>query len=59
MKNKEIRQVITDAGVYYWQVADKLGMHDSTFSRKLRHELSKEEKERVLTAIEELKKGDC
>ena len=38
-----------------WQVAYHLGMSDSSFSRKLRRELSEADRERVLQAIEELK----
>lgn len=59
MRNKDIRQAITSANVYYWQVADKLGIQDGTFSRKLRHELSEEEKQKIRQAIEELKGGIC
>ena len=51
MKNKEIRTAIEAAGVKYWQVAEKLGIYDGNFSRKLRKELSEAEKDRVLQAI--------
>lgn len=51
MTNKEIRAAIAAAGVKYWQVAEKLGLYDGNFSRKLRRELSEAEKQRVLQAI--------
>ena len=51
MHNQEIRQAIEAAGVKYWQVAEKLGLYDGNFSRKLRKELSAAEKDRVLQAI--------
>lgn len=40
-------------GLRLWQVAEAIGMNDSAFSRKLRRELSPEDKERVLAAIKE------
>lgn len=49
--NKEIRSAITTAGVKYWRVAERLGIADTTFSRKLRRELPQAEKDRVLQAI--------
>lgn len=55
MNNKEIRAAISDAKLKYWQVADALSMSDGAFSRKLRKELTAEEKETVLQAIRRLK----
>ena len=54
MKNQDIRNEIKAARLYLWQVADVLGLSDSNFSRKLRHELSDEEKARIRTIIAEL-----
>lgn len=42
--NEDIRQEIKNAGMCLWQVAESLGITDSTFSRKLRKELSNDEK---------------
>ncbi len=53
MANEDIRKAISEAKVKYWQVADALGMSDGGFSRKLRDELSTEDKERVFQAIKE------
>ena len=36
MTNVEIRREAAGAGVKLWQIADKLGITDSYFSRKLR-----------------------
>ncbi len=52
--NQEIRAELKTLGVPYWAVADKLGLSDSTFSRKLRHELPDSEKQRILTIITQL-----
>ena len=56
MANKEIRRAAAMSGLRLWQVAEAIGMNDSAFSRRLRRELSPEDKERVLAAIEELAK---
>lgn len=55
MKNKDIRERAKAAGVKLWQIAEKLGILDSTFSRKLRYELSEAEKEKIFNIIDELK----
>ena len=51
MANVEIREKIETEGIRYWSVAEKLGISDSSFSRKLRRELSEDEKQRVFRAI--------
>ena len=56
MKNKDIRAAIADAGLRMWQVAEALNIADTTFCRKLRRELSDEDKERVYAVIAELSK---
>lgn len=58
MTNKEIRCAAGKYGIRLWQVAEAVGMNESAFSRKLRHELQQEEKERILEAIEKLAKED-
>lgn len=54
MKNEEIRIAAKEADIKLWEVAEKMGMHDSCFSRKLRKELSASEKEKILRVINEL-----
>lgn len=46
-----------EAGLKMYQVAEKLGIVDVSLSRKLRYEMSGSEKQKVLQAIEELKKN--
>lgn len=55
--NEDIRQEIKNAGMCLWQVAESLGITDSTFSRKLRKELSNDEKAFIRNLIkkEEIK----
>lgn len=55
MSNIEIRRRAAGAGVRLWQVAEELGLADSSLSRKLRHELPAEEKQKILEIIERLK----
>ena len=57
MSGAEIKKAILAAGLRIWQVADEYGVNDSTFSRKLRHNLSPEDTEKVLSIIEKLKKA--
>lgn len=52
--NDEIRAEALQRKVPLWQIAEKLGIADTTFSRKLRHELPNEEKQRVMEAIREI-----
>ena len=54
MKNNDIRLRAAGAGVKLWQIADELGIVDSSLSRKLRKELTKEEKEHIFTIIDKL-----
>lgn len=52
--NKEIRMAARDAGVRLWQVAERIGMNDGNFSRKLRRELPDQEKKEILEIIKTL-----
>ncbi len=54
MKNMEIRQKAKSSGVKLWQIAEALGMTDSAFSRKLRHEFSDDTKARVYEIINDI-----
>ena len=57
MNNKEIRNAAGGYGLKLWQVAEAIGMNESAFSRKLRHELADKDRERVLNAISRLAAG--
>ncbi len=54
MKNSEIRNSAKEKGVKLWEIADALSIADTTLSKKLRRELSAEEKEMILGVIEQL-----
>ena len=53
--NQVIRNAAKDAGVLHWEIAERLGMQDSAFSRMLRRELPSNEQDRILLAISELR----
>ena len=55
-KNEEVRQLAKECGVKLWEIAEKLGCADATLSRKLRHDLTPADREKVLNIIRELSK---
>lgn len=56
--NEDIRRAMGANGLKQWEVAEAMGMRDENFSRKLRKELSVAEKEKILSVIENLVKGE-
>lgn len=56
--NKEITIACIENDVKKYEIADKLGITDTSFSRKLRKELPEEEKQKILKIISELSKSD-
>lgn len=61
-ENQEIRTEAKRAGVRLWEIAERLGMNDGNFSRKLRRELNPEERRKILAIINDLeteKVGAC
>lgn len=52
--NQDLRIRIEENHIKYWQVAYDYGVDDSAFTRKLRRELSKEEKEKINKIIDKL-----
>lgn len=55
MANNDIRELAKNSNIKLWQIADKLGLSDIAFSKKLRKELSEEEKAKIISIITELK----
>ena len=55
MGNKEIKTLLHKENIYMWQVAKKLGVHETTFCKWFREQLSQEQTQRVLSAVEEIK----
>lgn len=49
--NLDIREEVKKAGLRYWQIAETLNIHENTLCRRLRKELSNQEKEKIRQAI--------
>lgn len=54
--NTEIRAAAKSAGVFLYEIAEKLDVSEPTFIRYMRKELSDAMKTKVLAAIEEIKR---
>lgn len=54
MKNAEVRAEAVRTGVKLWQVAEAMGIADTSLSRKLRHELTEEERDNMMAVIHKL-----
>lgn len=52
--NNDIRQLAKDRGVRLWELAEKYGLNDGNFSRKLRRELPEKEKNIIKGFIEQI-----
>ena len=52
--NVDVRRTAAGNGIRLWQIADALGISDCSLSRKLRKELSVEEKAAVFAIIRNL-----
>ena len=57
MRNKDLRDYARVKDVKLWEVAEKIGICDSNFSRLLRRELSTERKEELKRFIDEIEGG--
>jgi hypothetical protein len=57
MANETLKSYAKGNGVYLWQIADRLGVTDGTFSKYLRKELPPQKKEDILKIIADLKAG--
>ena len=53
-RNNELKFYAANKGVRLWQVAEKFGITDAAFSRKLRKEFSKEDAEQFRLFVDEI-----
>ncbi|OLO35914.1 hypothetical protein BTR23_16350 [Alkalihalophilus pseudofirmus] len=53
-RNQDIREAIKKVGVSNWQVAELLGIHENTFYRLLRSQLTIEQRKNILNVIYKL-----
>ena len=54
MKNQDIRMALKRKGLCLWQLADQLGISEATMTRKLRKELSNDEKQKLHEIIDKM-----
>lgn len=57
MKNLDIRQLVTENGLRYKDVADELNIRPEWLSRLLKNDLTPENKIRIMRAVDSLLKG--
>lgn len=55
-RNQDLRKYRDQEKIPNHAIAEKLGVHENTLMRWLNKELSKEKKQHILSAIEEVKK---
>ena len=55
MSNKEIRAIMKQEKIFIWQIAEVLSLHETTMIKRFRTEMTDEQKQQVLSAIEEIK----
>ena len=54
--NEKLKSFIKSKNIKLWQVADKLGIYDTNFSKMLRYKLKDEELNKVYKAVKELER---
>ncbi len=52
--NQKIRQAAKQANVFHYEIADRLHIQDSAFSRMLRKELPEETSRKILAIIQDV-----
>ena len=56
--NAEVREKIRKSGLYAYQVAERIGMTETSFSRMMRHELSPKRRQQILNALHDEERQD-
>lgn len=54
LANTDIRETAKERGIRLWEVAEHLKISEPTMTRKLRKELPRAEKQRILQIIDEI-----
>jgi len=52
--NERLKGYAKEREVFLWEIADRLSLQDSNFSKKLRRELPEEERDRILAIIDQI-----
>ncbi len=53
-RNQDIKEMVKSAGLKLWQIAEAYGIPDYALSRKLRYELTPQDRTRIVNIIHEL-----
>ena len=56
-RNALVRSAMAEANIKHWQLANQLGVSRVTLQDRLRYELTKEERQKILGAITVLRLG--
>ena len=52
--NRDIRQAAKDANVFHYEIAERLHIQDSAFSRMLRKEIPEDKRNKILAIIQDV-----
>jgi predicted XRE-type DNA-binding protein len=52
VKNARIKVALIENGMKQWQLAQLMGVHEATLSKRMREELPAEEQDRIVNLIE-------
>lgn len=55
MPNEELKSLLHSEKIFYWEIADVLGVHENTVLRKLRKELPDSERAQFMQAVESIR----
>lgn len=56
-RNAFVRSAMAEANIRHWQLANQLGISRVTLQDRLRYELTKEERQKIIAAITALRLG--
>lgn len=56
MNKADLKKKLRETGIYQYQIAEKIGIREEDFSKKLRHDLSPEYEDKINHAISEIMK---
>lgn len=57
-KNEDIKKLIRQNRYFNYEIAEAIGINEVSFSRWFRRELTEEQKQQIINALEALKGGD-
>ena len=55
MNNEQLKELMRENGIFMWEVAKKLNVYETSFSKWFREELSEDRKKLVLSAVESIR----